>query len=67
MLEAAPEKRKRKHKKKPAVPHPALERGEHKRKDMALRRRKGKRRKSLIDRLEDLIEDAWDEIEDIFD
>ncbi|MEM6945033.1 MAG: hypothetical protein AAF565_14905 [Pseudomonadota bacterium] len=67
MLEAAPEKRKRKHKKKPAVPHPALERGDHKRKDMALRRRKGKRRKSLIDRLEDLIEDAWDEIEDIFD
>ncbi|MEL6766856.1 MAG: hypothetical protein AAFP17_06725 [Pseudomonadota bacterium] len=67
-LEPPPEKRRKKGKaKKPAVPHPALEPGQHKRKDMALRRRKGKRRKSLIDRLEDLVEEAWDELEDIFD
>lgn len=67
-LETPPDKRKRKHKKeKPAVPHPAVERGAHKRKDMALRRRKGKRRKSLIDWLEDVIEDAWDDLEDVFD
>ncbi|MEM7496818.1 MAG: hypothetical protein AAF371_02355 [Pseudomonadota bacterium] len=65
-LEAPPERRRGKGK-KPAIPHPALEPGEHKRKDMALRRRKGKRRKSLIDRLEDLIEEAVDELEDLFD
>jgi hypothetical protein len=52
---------------RPATPHPALPPGAHGRKDLALRRRKGRRRKSLISRLEDLIEDAVEEIGDLLD
>ncbi|MEM7684881.1 MAG: hypothetical protein AAF293_08640 [Pseudomonadota bacterium] len=57
------ERSEKKHRKKPAVPHPAESEKRHLPKDRPVRRRKGKRRRGMWYH----VREAFDDLDDIFD